>query len=134
MYEEAVMAISTGAASGVLSHLLQGQADVLRTRISAIFNRGGNPADTAAALQVLDEHTTALARYEITGQTVTSTWTELLAAFLDAHPSARPDVEKLATAAPTKTVNIGSQHNHGSGAFVGNDHYGDINIDTGGDR
>ncbi|WP_267714307.1 hypothetical protein [Streptomyces sp. CoH17] len=133
MYEEAVMAVSTGAASGVLSYLLQGQADALRTRISAIFRRG-NPQEEAAALQVLDEHAAALARHGITERTVTDTWTELLATFLDAHPSARADIEELKTTAPTKSVNIGSQHNHGSGAFIGNDHYGDININTRDDR
>ncbi|MFF1479332.1 hypothetical protein ACFVYD_17520 [Streptomyces sp. NPDC058301] len=121
--------MSTGAASGVLSYLLQGQADALRTRISAIFRRG-NPQEEAAALQVLDEHAAALARHGITERTVTDTWTELLATLLDAHPSARADIEELKTTAPTKSVNIGSQHNHGSGAFIGNDHYGDININT----
>lgn len=130
MYEEAVMAVSTGAASGVLSYLLQGQVDALRTRISAIFRRGGNPQEEATALQVLDAHAAALARHEITERTVTDTWTELLAAFLDAHPSARADIDQLKTMAPTKTVNVGSQHNHGSGTFIGNDHYGDININT----
>ncbi|WP_369224428.1 hypothetical protein AB5J52_26930 [Streptomyces sp. R39] len=125
--------MSTGAASGVLSYLLQGQADALRTRISAIFRRG-NPQEEAAALQVLDEHAAALARHGITERTVTDTWTELLATFLDAHPSARADIEELKTTAPTKSVNIGSQHNHGSGAFIGNDHYGDININTRDDR
>ncbi|MDX3839792.1 hypothetical protein ACFYZ2_12320 [Streptomyces sviceus] len=130
MYEEAVMAVSTGAASGVLSYLLQGQADALRTRISAIFRRGGNPQEETAALQVLNEQVAALARHEITGRTVTDAWTELLAAFLQAHPDARADIEELKTTAPTKTVNIGSQHNHGSGAFIGSDHYGDININT----
>ncbi|WP_055593276.1 hypothetical protein [Streptomyces hirsutus] len=128
------MAVSTGAASGVLSYLLQGQADALRTRISAIFRRGGNPQEETAALQVLNEHAAALAQREITGRIVTEAWTELLAAFLDAHPDARADIEELKTTAPTKTVNIGSQHNHGSGAFIGNDHYGDININTRDDR
>jgi inactivated superfamily I helicase len=134
MYEEAVMAVSTGAASGVLSYLLQNQADALRTRISAIFRRGGNPQEEAAALQVLNEHAAALARHEINEHTITDAWTELLAAFLTAHPSARADIEKLKTTAPTNTVNIGSQHNHGSGAFIGNNHYGDININTRDDR
>ncbi|MFC7264210.1 hypothetical protein [Streptomyces lutosisoli] len=126
--------MSTGAASGVLSYLLQGQADALRTRISAIFRRGGNPQEESAALQVLDEHEAALARREITERTITDTWTELLAAFLDAHPDARADIEELKTTAPTKTVNIGSQHNYGPGPFIGSDHYGDININTRDDR
>ncbi|MEV5507881.1 hypothetical protein [Streptomyces orinoci] len=126
--------MSTGAASGVLSYLLQDQADALRARISAIFRRAGSPQEEATALQVLDEQATALARHKITQRTVIDTWTELLSAFLDTHPSARSDIEELKTTAPTKTVNIGSQHNHGSGAFIGNDHYGDININTRDDR
>ncbi|MDC2958549.1 hypothetical protein PO587_29305 [Streptomyces gilvifuscus] len=130
MYEEAVMAVSTGAASGVLSYLLQGQADALRTRISSIFRRGDSPHEETAALQVLNEQVAALARHEITGRTITDTWTKLLGAFLQAHPDARADVEELKRTAPTKTVNVGSQHNHGSGAFIGSDHYGDININT----
>ncbi|MEU7488800.1 hypothetical protein [Streptomyces sp. NPDC042319] len=130
MYEEVVMAVSTGAASGVLSYLLQGQADSLRSRISAVFRRGGNPQEEAGALQMLDEHATALARHEIAEHTVMEAWTELLAAFLDAHPSARAEIDQLRTTAPTKAIHIGSQHNHGSGAFIGNDHYGNININT----
>ncbi|MEV4908650.1 hypothetical protein AB0N46_28880 [Streptomyces albidoflavus] len=134
MYEEAVMAVSTGAASGVLSYLLQGQADALRTRVSAVFSRGGNPQEAATALRVLDEHAVALARHEITARTVTDAWTEMIFSFLDANPSARADIEELMASAPTKTINIGSQHNHGSGAFIGNDHYGDININPRGGR
>ncbi|MGW1758479.1 hypothetical protein [Streptomyces mirabilis] len=134
MYEEAVMAVSTGAASGILSYLLQGQADALRTRISTVFRRGGNPQEETVALRLLDEHAAALARREITERNVTDAWTELLAAFLDAHRDAQADIEELRTTAPTKTVNIGSQHNHGPGAFIGNDHYGDININTRDDR
>ncbi|MEV8400598.1 hypothetical protein ACIQRJ_15845 [Streptomyces niveus] len=130
MYEEAIMAVSTGAASGVLSYLLQGQTDSLRARISAVFRHAGNPEEETAALQVVDEHTAALVRGEITERVITETWTRLLAALLAAHPDARADIEELSATALTKTVNIGSQHNHGPGAFIGNDHYGAININT----
>ncbi|MEU9027444.1 hypothetical protein AB0D46_07895 [Streptomyces sp. NPDC048383] len=134
MYGEAVMAVSTGAASGVLSYLIEGQVDILRTRISAIFRRSGNPQEEATALQVLDEHSVALTRREITERTVTDTWTELFAALLDAHSDARTGIEEVTTSAPTRTLNIDSQHNHGSGVFIGNSHYGDININTRDDR
>ncbi|WP_406208657.1 hypothetical protein [Streptomyces decoyicus] len=128
------MAVSTGAASGVLSYLLQGQVDALRTRISTIFHHRSTPQEETAALQLLEEHAAALAQREVTQRAITDTWTELLAAFLAARPDARSDIEQLKTAAPTKAVNIGSQHNHGSGAFIGSDHYGDININTRDDR
>ncbi|MYR03961.1 MULTISPECIES: hypothetical protein [unclassified Streptomyces] len=133
MYEDVATTVSAGAASGILSYLLQGQADALRSRISAIF-RHGNPQEEAAALQVLDEHAAALARHGISERTVTDTWNELLEAFRDAHPNALADIEELKATALAKSVNIGSQHNHGSGAFIGNDHYGDININTRDDR
>ncbi|WP_327358500.1 hypothetical protein [Streptomyces sp. NBC_01304] len=128
------MAVSTGAASGVLSYLLQEQVGALRNRISAIFRRHGTAQEESTALQTLDEHTADLARREITERAITDTWAELFAAFLDAHPDARADIDELKKTAPTKTINIGSQHNHGSGAFIGSDHYGDININTRGDR
>jgi hypothetical protein len=38
------------------------------------------------------------------------------------------DVEAMASTPTTATtINIGSQHNHGSGTFVGGNNYGDIN-------
>ncbi|MFJ2861598.1 hypothetical protein [Kitasatospora sp. NPDC087314] len=85
-------------------------------------------------MQMLNEHAEALTRREITERAVTDNWTELFAAFLSAHTDARADIEELATAAPNRTTTIGSQNNYSSGVFIGNNHYGEINISTRGDR
>ncbi|MFE2347658.1 hypothetical protein [Kitasatospora cineracea] len=84
-------------------------------------------------MQMLNEHAEALSRREITERAVTDNWTELFAAFLGAHTDARADIEELATAAPSRTT-IGSQNNYSSGVFIGNNHYGEINISTRNDR
>lgn len=127
MLDATAIALATGAASNVLAYLVQGQVDALRTRISSIFRRGDGEEESAA-LRVLDDHAAALAQRRITQADVTAQWGSLLAAFLIAHPETRADIEALRSSAPpaTKTVNIGSQHNHGAGTFVGGDNHGTI--------
>ncbi|MEU2977765.1 hypothetical protein ABZ678_12335 [Streptomyces hirsutus] len=132
MLDEVAIAVATGAAGNVAAYLLQGQVDVLRTRISAIF-RHGTEQQRSNALQTLDEDTTALAQHTTAPTDITSRWTGHLTAFLAAFPEAQEDVEALASATPSsmKTVNIGSQHNHGSGTFIGGDNHGGITITPG---
>jgi hypothetical protein len=135
MLDEAAIALGTGAASSVLAYMLQGKADELRARISLIFRRG-TAQEQSTALQVLEEHTTALAQRQITQAEVTDQWYRLLTAFLTAYPEAGPDIEGLRSSARpgTKTVNIGSQHNHGTGTFIGGDNHGGIHLSGQGDR
>ncbi|RST25302.1 hypothetical protein EF908_00305 [Streptomyces sp. WAC04770] len=130
MLDAAAIAVATGAASNVLAYLLQGRADVLRTRVSAIFRRGA-AEEESHALRALDEHAEALEQRRVTQAEVTAQWSSVLTAFLTAYPEALGDIEALRSATPsgTKTVNIGSQHNHGRGTFIGGDNHGTIRVD-----
>ncbi|WFB09925.1 hypothetical protein LRS74_24955 [Streptomyces sp. LX-29] len=132
MLDAAAIAITTGAASNVVAYLLQGRADALRTRLGAIFRRG-TAQQQSDALRTLDEDAAALAQHTVTQADVTARWTGFLTAFLAACPDARADIEALASATPsgTKTVNIGSQHNHGSGTFIGGDNHGGVTVNGG---
>ncbi|MCX5410751.1 hypothetical protein [Streptomyces sp. NBC_00059] len=126
MLDEAAIAITTGAASNVIAYLAQGRTDAIRNRVSAIFRRGGTDQEDEA-LAVLANDTAALSQRRINQAEATARWAGLFAAALAAHPSTRPDIEALAsTPPPVKTVSIGSQHNHGSGTFVGGDNHGSI--------
>lgn len=130
MLDAAAIAISTGAAGNVFAYLLQGRIDALRTRISTIFQRG-TAQEESNALRVLEEHAEALAQRRTTEAQVTAQWSSMLTAFLTAHPEAQADIEELRSSAPsgTKTVHIGSQHNHGRGTFIGGDNHGTIRVD-----
>ncbi|RSO11614.1 hypothetical protein DMH18_08445 [Streptomyces sp. WAC 06783] len=130
MLDAAAIAIVTGAASNVLAYLLQGRADALRTRISAIFRRGTAQGESDA-LRALEEQAEALEQRRVTPAEVTAQWSSVLTAFLATHPEARADIEALSSSTPagTKTVNIGAQHNHGRGTFIGGDNYGSVRAD-----
>ncbi|MFJ2407080.1 hypothetical protein ACIOUE_37935 [Streptomyces xanthochromogenes] len=126
MLDATAIAVATGAAGNVIAYLIQGNIDDVRARIAAIFRRT-SAGHRAEALRVLDEDAAALSQQTVSQADVTARWTGLLTAVLAAHPDARADIEALAsTTAATKTVNIGSQHNHGGGTFIGGDHHGDI--------
>lgn len=133
MLDAAAIAVATGAASNLVAYLLQGQSDALRTRLSAIFRRG-TAQQQSDALRTLDEDAAALAQRTVAHADITARWTGLLAALLAVCPDARADIEALASAGPSgaKTVNIGSQHNHGSGTFIGGDNHGGITVTGGG--
>ncbi|MFC9278644.1 hypothetical protein [Streptomyces collinus] len=130
MLDAAAVAVSTGAASNVLAYLLQGRIDALRTRVSAIFQRG-TAQEESDALRVLEEHAEALAQRRTTEAEVAAQWSSMLTAFLTVYPEARADIEELRSSVPsgTKTVHIGSQHNHGRGTFIGGDNHGTIRVE-----
>ncbi|MFE7043103.1 hypothetical protein ACFU9X_27790 [Streptomyces atratus] len=134
MLDEAAVAVATGAASNVVAYLLQGRAEALHARLSAVFQRG-TAEQRSDAFQALEDDSIALAQHTATEAEATARWTGFLTAYLAAHPDARTDLEALASAAPpaTRTVNIGSQHNHGSGTFVGGDNHGGITVTNGAD-
>ncbi|KUL50314.1 hypothetical protein [Streptomyces sp. NRRL S-1521] len=134
MLDEAAIAVTTGAASNVVAYLLQGRVDALRTRLSTIFRRG-TAQQQSDALRTLDEDADALAQHTVTEADITARWAGLLTAFLATCPEARADIEDLASATPTTTkkTNIGSQHNHGSGTFIGGDNHGGVTVTGGGD-
>ncbi|GHF51501.1 hypothetical protein GO001_12445 [Streptomyces sp. NRRL B-1677] len=134
MLDEAAIAVATGAAGNIVAYLAQGRADALRTRLSAIFRRG-TVQQQSNALRTLDEDAAALAQHTGNQADITARWTGFLTAFLAACPDARADIEALASSAPTSTrsINIGSQHNHGSGTFIGGDNHGGVTFNGGGD-
>ncbi|KUN94080.1 hypothetical protein [Streptomyces caeruleatus] len=125
MLDAAAIAVITGAASNIIAYMAQGRIDALRTRLSAIFQRG-TVQQQDDALRALHEDADALAQGRISEAEVTARWTAFLTA---AYPDAEADIEALASAMPpgTNTVNIGSQNNYGSGTFIGRDNHGDIN-------
>src|SRR6266540_5386790 len=126
MLDPTTTAIVTGAAGNVVAYMLNGPVDALRTWIARTF-RGG-PEERRSMLHALEEDVTALTYRSRSEKEVKGRWTDLLASYLAAHPEAREDVEALAlmSTAP-RVMNIGAQHNHGSGTFIGGDNYGDIN-------
>ncbi|MES9588715.1 hypothetical protein ABWK57_07585 [Streptomyces sp. NPDC094045] len=134
MLDEAAVAVATGAASNVVAYLLQGRADALRTRLGAVFQRG-TAEQRSNALQALEDDSVALAQHTVTEAEATVRWTGFLTAFLAAYPDARAELETLASAAPpvARTVNIGSQHNNGSGTFIGGDNHGGVSVTNGAD-
>ncbi|MFJ6421390.1 hypothetical protein [Streptomyces hydrogenans] len=134
MLDEAAVAVATGAASNVVAYLLQGRADTLRARLGAVFQRG-TAEQRSNALQALEDDSVALARHTVTEAEAAARWTGFLTAFLAAYPDARTDLETLASAAPpdARNVIIGSQHNHGSGTFIGGDNHGGVNVTNGAD-
>ncbi|MBV9024261.1 MAG: hypothetical protein JO362_10830 [Streptomycetaceae bacterium] len=127
MLDEAAIAVATGAASNVIAYLVQGRADAIRTRISAIFRHAGAGQEDES-LGALTNDAVALSQRGMNQAEATARWTGLLTAILAAYPSARPDIEALAASTPptVKTISIGSQHNHGSGTFIGGDNHGSI--------
>jgi hypothetical protein len=129
MLDEAAAAVATGAAGNIVAYLVQGHADTLRARIAAIFRHGG-PERESEALRMLADDASALSQSTGNQAAATVRWTALLTAVLAAHSEACPEVEALAASAPaaTKTVHIGSQHNHGSGTFIGGDNTGFIHL------
>ncbi|MFD0061741.1 hypothetical protein [Streptomyces sp. NPDC056690] len=126
MLNEAAIAVASGAASNVVAYLAQGRIDAVRARVIAIFRRDGAHSE-AEALRLLNEDSAALLERRISEAEAAVRWAGLLTAALAAHSEARPDMDALAAANPAaKTVHIGSQHNHGTGTFVGGDNYGSI--------
>src|SRR5262249_6780818 len=98
----------------------------LRALLARMF-RHGTEQQRSAVLRTLDDDAVALIQQKVSEADLTERWTSLLRAYLTAHPEARGDIEAFASAPVIiKTMNIGSQHNHGSGSFIGGDNYGNI--------
>jgi hypothetical protein len=127
MLDEVATEIATGAAGNIIAYMLNGRVDALRAQVARVF-RHGTHQEQAAALHAVEDDTAALAQQEASQADLTARWANLLLSYLTAHPEARKDVETLAfPQVVNKTTNIGSQHNHGSGIFIGGDNYGTIN-------
>ncbi|GLX02184.1 hypothetical protein Misp02_62700 [Microtetraspora sp. NBRC 16547] len=127
MLDPATMAIITGAAGNLVAYMLNGQVDAARARIKRIF-RGGTEEEQSTSLRAAEDDSLALARRATSEADVRARWGVHLAAYLAEHPEIRADLEAIAQSAPTatETMNVGEQHNHGSGTFIGRDNYGGI--------
>jgi hypothetical protein len=126
--DEVVTAVATGAAGNVVAYMLNGRVDALRSWVARIFRRGTDQ-EQLDALQTLEYDLAALADERASEAELIERWTSLLVSYLSAHPEARYDVEAMASSrAVGKTMNVGSQHNHGSGTFIGGDNYGNMDF------
>jgi hypothetical protein len=125
MLDEVATAIATGAAGNIIAYMLNGQVDALRAQVVRIF-RHGTEQERYVALRTLEDDTVALTQKRTSETDVTGRWISLLLSYLTAHPKARGDIKAFASAPVVKTMNIGSQHNHGSGPFIGGDNYGNM--------
>jgi hypothetical protein len=126
MLDEVAIAIATGAAGNIVAYMLNGRVDALRAQVARIF-RHGTEQERSAALRTLKEDAVALTQQGASKTDVTGRWTSLLLSYLAAHPEAQGEIKAFASAPIiNKTMNIGSQHNHGSGPFIGGDNYGDM--------
>ena len=78
---------------------------------------------------MLEDDATSLTQQRASETDLTGRWTSLLLSYLTTHPEARGDIEAFSsTPVMNKTMNIGSQHNYGSGPFIGGDNYGNMNF------
>ena len=126
MLDEVATAIATGAAGNIIAYMLNGQVDALRGQVARIFRHGTEP-ERSAVLHALKDDAVALTHQEASKTDITGRWSSILLSYLTAHPEARGDIEAFASAPViNKTMNIGSQHNHGSGPFIGGDNYGNM--------
>lgn len=126
MLDDATMAIITGAAGNVAAYMLNGHADALRAWVSKIF-RGEPDAQQSSALEALDVDRAAILDGTVHEADVKTRWSVLLTSLLVQHPELREEIKAMSTAPlPTTTVNVGSQHNHGPGTFIGGSNYGPI--------
>ena len=126
MFDEVATAIATGAAGNIIAYMLNGQVDALRGQVARIFRHGTEP-ERSAVLRMLKDDAVTLTQQEASETDVTGRWTSILLSYLTAHPEAREDIEAFVSAPViNKTMNIGSQQNHGSGPFIGGDNYGNM--------
>ncbi|MFG1777129.1 hypothetical protein ACGFIG_11965 [Micromonospora sp. NPDC049048] len=127
MLDEATAAIVVGAAGNIVAYMLNGRADALRDWVSKVF-RDRSADEASASLRALEKDSLALVQGAASESDVKARWTVLLASLLAKHPELRGEVNMMAAAPVANgTINVGSQHNHGAGTFIGGNIYGGIN-------
>jgi hypothetical protein len=123
MLDEVATAVATGAAGNVVAYMASGHIDALRVRIAKILHRESGDGH-ARVLRAVEDDSVALAQGAVSEADVKARWSAVLAAVLAADPGLLPEVAALAAEpAPGLAINIGSQHNYGSGTFVGGNFY-----------
>ncbi|GJF31746.1 hypothetical protein KNE206_44460 [Kitasatospora sp. NE20-6] len=129
MLDPDLVAIATGAGGSIVASVITGGAVAARARIATLFRRG-TPGEQAAAIDAFDNDTRVLAEWaratdqnsELAAELARATdqlsqeWAHRMAEYVAAHSEALPDLEAIATAAPSS--NFGGQQNNGSGTFV----------------
>jgi hypothetical protein len=126
MLDDAATAVATGAAGNIVAYMLSGQVESLRDQVARLF-RHGTEEERSAALRTLEDDAVAVSQQKASETELTEQWTNLLLSYLAARPEARRDIEAF-TSSPiiNGATNVGSQHNHGSGTFIGGNNYGGI--------
>jgi hypothetical protein len=123
VFDEVTAAIVTGAAGNVVAYMVSGHVDALRARLAKIFHQDAGD-QRGQVLRAVEEDGVALARGSASESDIRSRWSVLLAAMLTADPELLPEVAAMAAApVPGTTISVGSQHNHGSGTFIGGNFY-----------
>ncbi|MFU8854906.1 hypothetical protein ACNAW0_28650 [Micromonospora sp. SL1-18] len=127
MLDPTTTAIITGAAGNVVAYMVTGRIDELRGWVARVFRRGSED-QRRISLAALEEDRVALAQGQASESEVKSRWIATLAACFVSDPEVRAEIAAMASAGESirKSVRIGSQHNHGSGTFIGGDNFGRI--------
>jgi cytidylate kinase len=130
MLDEVTTAIATGAAGNIIAYMLNDRLDALRAQFARIF-RHGTEKEKSAALQALEQDASALLNGKASEASLAKQWINFLLSYLAAHPRVREDLEAFnSSAGVNKTMIIESQHNHGSGVFIGGDNYGSMTFES----
>jgi hypothetical protein len=126
MIDEVAIAIATGAVGNIVAYMLNDRLDALRVQVARIF-RHGTEQEWTMVLRTLEDDVATLTQQGKSKTDLTGRWASLLLSYLAAHPEASRDIEAFASASVIdRTMNIGSQNNHGSGPFIGGDNYGNM--------
>lgn len=130
MLDDATMAVITGAAGNLAAYMLSGRVDAARGWLTRIY-RSEPEADRLESIRALNADAAALAQHTRSETEMRAWWISRFTLYLAAHPEAATDLKALANVeAVTETQNVGSQHNNGSGTFIGRDNHGQINPGT----
>ncbi|WP_406084521.1 hypothetical protein OHA01_08900 [Micromonospora zamorensis] len=126
MLDPTATAIITGAAGNIVAYILNDRIDELRSWVSQTFRRGTED-QRRASIEAVERDSAGLAHGQASEAEVKSRWTAMLAAYLTSHPEAKAEIGAMAAGGGiARSVRIGSQHNHGSGVFIGGDNFGGI--------
>jgi hypothetical protein len=129
MIDETTMAIITGAVGNMIANVMKGRTDALREWASRTFRSSkdsqGREEQTVMAL-VADS--SALTNGSASESDIRMRWTALLAAWISTHPEALQEIAAMASYdTHVQHMTVGSQHNHGTGVFIGGNNYGGVN-------
>jgi hypothetical protein len=124
MFDDATVAIATGAAGNMVAYLLSGQVDAARRWVARIF-RQASKEGRIEAQKALDRDAASLGERSLTEAEAKSRWAMRIGGELSIHPNIRTDVAALAVVgAGAHSVHIESHHNEGSAPYVAGNNTG----------